>query len=124
MRRCNNEHLGEELGRVDAVLGTIGGMRSRDQRDLHAASFDRAADVYDAARPSYPADAVSWLTEGVEGPILDLGAGTGKLTRQLVGHFTLEARSLRFGHLAELAVQGVTYRFAAMMQFPPFSVVF
>jgi SAM-dependent methyltransferase len=84
VRRCNNEHLGEEVGRLDAVLGTIGGMRSRDQRDLHAASFDRAADVYDAARPSYPADAVSWLTEAVEGPVLDLGAGTGKLTAALV----------------------------------------
>ncbi|WP_285116152.1 class I SAM-dependent methyltransferase [Leifsonia sp. fls2-241-R2A-40a] len=59
-------------------------MRSRNQRDLHAASFDRAADVYDAARPSYPADAVTWLTEGIEGPVLDLGAGTGKLTASLV----------------------------------------
>lgn len=59
-------------------------MRNRQQRDLHAAAFDRAADVYDAARPSYPADAVSWLTEGVEGPVLDLGAGTGKLTSALV----------------------------------------
>lgn len=59
-------------------------MRSRHERDLHAASFDRAADVYDAARPSYPADAVSWLTEGMEGPVLDLGAGTGKLTAALV----------------------------------------
>ncbi|MFP3465853.1 class I SAM-dependent methyltransferase [Leifsonia sp. SIMBA_070] len=58
-------------------------MRSRRQLDLHAASFDRAADVYDAARPSYPADAVSWLTDGVEGPVLDLGAGTGKLTADL-----------------------------------------
>ncbi|WP_431247789.1 class I SAM-dependent methyltransferase [Leifsonia xyli] len=59
-------------------------MRSRQQRDLHAASFDQAADVYDAARPSYPADAVSWLTQGVAGPVLDLGAGTGKLTAPLV----------------------------------------
>ncbi|MEN0085988.1 MAG: class I SAM-dependent methyltransferase [Leifsonia sp.] len=59
-------------------------MRPRQQRDLHAASFDRAADVYDASRPSYPADAVSWLLDGVEGPVLDLGAGTGKLTTALV----------------------------------------
>ncbi|MGO4593334.1 class I SAM-dependent methyltransferase [Leifsonia sp. 2TAF2] len=59
-------------------------MRSRHQRDLHAASFEQAADVYDAARPSYPADAVSWLTEGIDGPVLDLGAGTGKLTAALV----------------------------------------
>ncbi|MGH1549006.1 class I SAM-dependent methyltransferase [Leifsonia poae] len=59
-------------------------MRSRQQRDLHAASFDRAADVYDAARPSYPADAVSWLLDGTEDPVVDLGAGTGKLTAALV----------------------------------------
>jgi SAM-dependent methyltransferase len=59
-------------------------MRSRHERDLFAASFDRAADVYDAARPGYPADAVSWLTHGIEGPVLDLGAGTGKLTASLL----------------------------------------
>jgi SAM-dependent methyltransferase len=58
-------------------------MQSRHERDLHAASFDLAADVYDAARPPYPAEAVSWLTEGVDGPVLDLGAGTGKLTAGL-----------------------------------------
>ncbi|ANF31164.1 SAM-dependent methyltransferase [Leifsonia xyli] len=59
-------------------------MRSRQQRDLHAASFDRAADVYDAARPSYPADAVSWLLDGTDDPVVDLGAGTGKLTAALI----------------------------------------
>jgi len=59
-------------------------MRSRQHRDLHAASFDRAADVYDAARPSYPADAVSWLLDGTDDPVVDLGAGTGKLTAALI----------------------------------------
>ncbi|MGN7798327.1 class I SAM-dependent methyltransferase [Leifsonia sp. 22587] len=59
-------------------------MKSRQQRDLHASSFERAADLYDAVRPSYPADAVSWVTQGVEGPVLDLAAGTGKLTARLV----------------------------------------
>jgi SAM-dependent methyltransferase len=60
-------------------------MRERRERELHARSFDRAAEVYEAARPGYPADAVAWITEGVEGPVIDLGAGTGKLTRELVG---------------------------------------
>ena len=59
-------------------------MRPRHDRDLHAASFGRAADVYDASRPDYPAEAVAWLTEGREGAALDLGAGTGKLTASLV----------------------------------------
>ncbi|MDN4615779.1 class I SAM-dependent methyltransferase [Leifsonia sp. F6_8S_P_1B] len=58
-------------------------MRQRNDREAHAASFDQAAEVYDAARPSYPAEAVSWLTDGIAGPVLDLGAGTGKLTAEL-----------------------------------------
>ena len=46
------------------------------------------ADAYDRARPSYPADAASWLTGAGRSVILELGAGTGKLTAQLValGH--------------------------------------
>ncbi|MFF2053929.1 class I SAM-dependent methyltransferase [Leifsonia sp. NPDC058194] len=59
-------------------------MRQRRDRDLLAASFDRAAEVYEASRPEYPAEAVAWLTEGTAGAALDLGAGTGKLTALLV----------------------------------------
>lgn len=40
-----------------------------------------AADAYEAGRPEYPAEAVAWMLEGTEGTVLDLGAGTGKLTR-------------------------------------------
>jgi len=50
--------------------------------------FDREAEVYERVRPSYPADAVAWLAENLRiGPgriVLDLAAGTGKLTRLLV----------------------------------------
>ncbi|GAA1438453.1 class I SAM-dependent methyltransferase [Leifsonia poae] len=59
-------------------------MRERNDKDAHARSFDKAADVYEAARPGYPAEAVAWLLEGVSGPVLDLGAGTGKLTRSVL----------------------------------------
>lgn len=45
--------------------------------------------AYDAGRPEYPADAVDWLLSGLalrQGcDVLDLGAGTGKLTKELVG---------------------------------------
>jgi SAM-dependent methyltransferase len=53
--------------------------------DELAQSFDAAADVYERSRPGYPSESVDWLLEGVTGSVLDLGAGTGKLTRQLVG---------------------------------------
>jgi SAM-dependent methyltransferase len=45
-----------------------------------ALSFGSAAAEYDAARPSYPAGAVRWAI-GDARRVLDLGAGTGKLTR-------------------------------------------
>jgi SAM-dependent methyltransferase len=55
-----------------------------------ARSFDLIADAYDRGRPSYPDEAVSWLLRGVRrtGPTVDvveLGAGTGQLTEQLLG---------------------------------------
>lgn len=53
-----------------------------------AVGFERAADAYERGRPSYPADVVDWLCEGLDiGPgrtVVDLAAGTGKLTRLLL----------------------------------------
>ncbi|MBA3843046.1 MAG: methyltransferase domain-containing protein [Actinobacteria bacterium] len=53
-----------------------------------AAGFGAGADVYERARPSYPAAAVEWLAErcgiGRGAVVADVGAGTGKLTRLLV----------------------------------------
>src|SRR3954462_1543927 len=50
-----------------------------------ALSFGAAAGEYDAARPSYTDDAVRWCLPGGARRVLDLGAGTGKLTRVLLG---------------------------------------
>jgi len=51
-----------------------------------AAGFSNPAD-YEAERPSYPPDAVAWLVDNLRiGPgrrVVDLAAGTGKLTRLL-----------------------------------------
>ena len=49
-----------------------------------AASFGQAADVYERGRPSYPAEAVEWLLPLGARHVVDLGAGTGKLTRVLL----------------------------------------
>jgi len=57
---------------------------STDHRDDRAASFDRAAAVYQATRPSYPDEAVLWSVPEQARDVLDLAAGTGKLTERLV----------------------------------------
>jgi len=53
-----------------------------------ARSFGAVAEAYDRGRPSYPGEAVAWLAGGDAKVVLELGAGTGKLTRELVdqGH--------------------------------------
>jgi SAM-dependent methyltransferase len=48
-----------------------------------ARAFAGVADAYDSARPSYPLDAAHWLVDDPEAVVLELGAGTGKLTEQL-----------------------------------------
>ncbi len=48
-----------------------------------ARSFGAAAAAYELGRPEYDADHVAWLVTGVDGPVLDLAAGSGKLTRAL-----------------------------------------
>jgi SAM-dependent methyltransferase len=56
------------------------------ERLLHASSFGAAATAYAEHRPDYAQAAVRWALERAPGlRVLDLGAGTGKLTATLVG---------------------------------------
>lgn len=49
-------------------------------------SFGVAADLYQAGRPEYPVEAVAWMLEsaGANARVVDVGAGTGKLTRAVL----------------------------------------
>jgi SAM-dependent methyltransferase len=59
----------------------------RGVHDAAARGFARSADAYERARPDYPPAAVAWLADRLGiGPgrtVVDLAAGTGKLTRPL-----------------------------------------
>ncbi|MEO8815764.1 MAG: class I SAM-dependent methyltransferase [Mycobacterium sp.] len=47
-------------------------------------SFGSQAAAYERGRPSYPPEAIDWLLPPNAHDVLDLGAGTGKLTARLV----------------------------------------
>lgn len=72
-------------------------------RRARGRSFGSVADVYDSIRPGYPLDAVRWMLGGDVRPgisgaepvapvtLVELAAGTGRLTRPLVdeGHWVI-----------------------------------
>ena len=56
----------------------------RHERQEHSSSFGAVAEAYAEHRPDYARAAVRWTLEPAPGPrVLDLGAGTGKLTATL-----------------------------------------
>ncbi len=59
-----------------------------DLRRQRSRTFSQVAEAYDHGRPTYPERAVRWLSGAEPRRVLELGAGTGKLTEQLValGH--------------------------------------
>ncbi|MGU3500068.1 class I SAM-dependent methyltransferase [Mycobacterium sp. C31M] len=56
-------------------------MSGTDPRSL---SFGEEAAAYERGRPSYPPESINWLLPTGASTVLDLGAGTGKLTVRLV----------------------------------------
>jgi SAM-dependent methyltransferase len=60
-------------------------MTPDNHRQAQATSFGVAAAAYERGRPPYPSQAIDWLLPLGAAHVLDLGAGTGKLTRQLLG---------------------------------------
>jgi SAM-dependent methyltransferase len=63
-------------------------MLSDDQptnNSQRSGSFGAVASDYERFRPGPPPAAIDWLLERVSGTVVDLGAGTGAMTKQLVG---------------------------------------
>jgi SAM-dependent methyltransferase len=75
-------------GSGDAPRGLYASLVDPLELRRRGSSFGAVADVYERSRPGYPGDAVRWLAGDVARDVVDLGAGTGKLTRSLVslGH--------------------------------------
>jgi len=77
-----------------AARADVAGFLADPDLARQASSFGTAASAYARHRPDYPIAAIEWTLEPVAGSarlsaypvrILDLGAGTGKLTSQLSG---------------------------------------
>jgi SAM-dependent methyltransferase len=54
-----------------------------EQTRVQSKSFGAIADVYDRFRPGPPEEAITWLLPPAAADVLELGAGTGALTRLL-----------------------------------------
>lgn len=59
-------------------------MSDVDRHRILAASFGAAASTYEKGRPGYPPELLDWLVPVDAHEVVDLGAGTGKLSRALV----------------------------------------
>src|SRR3954453_10780248 len=63
---------------------TTSARRAVSEKDRYRLSFGSVADVYERARPLYAPEALEWLQERLPlRRVVDVGAGTGELSRQL-----------------------------------------
>jgi SAM-dependent methyltransferase len=78
-----------------------------DEMQRRSGSFGAVAQSYAEHRPDYPAEAVAWLTGSRPLRALELGSGTGKLTKTLteLGHDVIatDPSSAMLKHLRQLA---------------------
>ncbi len=72
------------------------GPHATPTRAQRASSFASVADEYERDRPGYPRAAIEWLLGAQTLEVLDLGAGTGKLTGALLdaGHSVIAVEPL------------------------------
>jgi SAM-dependent methyltransferase len=88
-RRAGGRIAATDLSVKDADVPAA----SRAER---ASSFARVAGEYQRGRPGYPREAIAWLLGADPLEVLDLGAGTGKLTGALLdaGHRVIAVEPL------------------------------
>lgn len=95
-------------------------MTDQRERQRRAWSTDATVAAYERGRPGYPDGAVDWLVSDAR-RVLELGAGTGKLTRSLVGRgldvVAVEPLEAMRAHLAR-AVPGAEVRAGAAEEVP------
>lgn len=92
-----------------------------EERQARRSSFGSVAEMYERSRPRYPRSAVEWALGAAPLRVLDLGAGTGKLSRTLLdcGHDVLAVEpdeAMRAGLGA--ALPGVTVLAGTAEQIP------
>jgi SAM-dependent methyltransferase/GNAT superfamily N-acetyltransferase len=77
-----------EIGEHHLMSKQLQSSQGTPSRGERARSFGRVAAEYQRGRPGYPPEAIEWLLGSEPLEVLDLGAGTGKLTAALLqgGH--------------------------------------
>lgn len=95
---------------LSTSVGTLGAMSAGD-RSRRALSFGSVAEDYDRFRPGPPPEAVSWVLPHQCEDVVEIGAGTGGLTRLLVRrvhHVTAVEPDSRMAGVLSARVPGVT----------------
>lgn len=88
MEKVNEDAAERSLGRTGGEAPGGYDADTIPDKAIRARSFGAVADTYDRGRPGWPAAAIEWLLGPEPLDVLDLGAGTGKLTAALLaaGH--------------------------------------